>query len=87
MDDDGTASTAGAFTRGLLGLSTAALAGDRVEAERLARGVDRSRHMKLGPGGLADVEWTVQLLQLQHAARVPGLRTTSTLDALEDGGK
>ena len=54
----------------------------RVEAERLARGVDRTRHTKLGPGGLADVEWTVQLLQLQHAARVPGLRTTSTLDAL-----
>jgi glutamate-ammonia-ligase adenylyltransferase len=55
----------------------------RVEAERLARGVDRTRHTKLGPGGLADVEWTVQLLQLTHAARVPGLRTTSTLDALD----
>ncbi|HVF04940.1 MAG TPA: bifunctional [glutamine synthetase] adenylyltransferase/[glutamine synthetase]-adenylyl-L-tyrosine phosphorylase [Frankiaceae bacterium] len=54
----------------------------RVEAERLDRGVDRTRHTKLGPGGLADVEWTVQLLQLQHAARVPGLRTTSTLAAL-----
>jgi glutamate-ammonia-ligase adenylyltransferase len=55
----------------------------RVEAERLARGVDRTRHTKLGPGGLADVEWTVQLLQLQHAFAVPGLRTTSTLDALD----
>ena len=54
----------------------------RVEAERLPRGIDRTRHLKLGPGGLADVEWTVQLLQLRHAARVPGLRTTSTLDAL-----
>ncbi|MDQ1709369.1 MAG: [glutamine synthetase] adenylyltransferase / [glutamine synthetase]-adenylyl-L-tyrosine [Frankiaceae bacterium] len=54
----------------------------RVENERLPRGGDRSRHMKLGPGGLADIEWTVQLLQLQHAHRVPGLRTTSTLDAL-----
>jgi glutamate-ammonia-ligase adenylyltransferase len=54
----------------------------RVEAERLPRGVDRTRHVKLGPGGLADVEWTVQLLQLRHAARVPGLRTTSTLGAL-----
>ncbi len=61
----------------------------RVEAERLPRGVDRTRHMKLGPGGLADVEWTVQLLQLRHAHAVPGLRTTSTLDALAaaaDGG-
>jgi glutamate-ammonia-ligase adenylyltransferase len=54
----------------------------RVEAERLPRGVDRTRHTKLGPGGLADVEWTVQLLQLRHAATLPGLRTTSTLDAL-----
>ncbi len=54
----------------------------RVEAERLPRGIDRTRHTKLGPGGLADVEWTVQLLQLRHAHAVPGLRTTSTLDAL-----
>ncbi|MEP7055794.1 MAG: bifunctional [glutamine synthetase] adenylyltransferase/[glutamine synthetase]-adenylyl-L-tyrosine phosphorylase [Actinomycetota bacterium] len=54
----------------------------RVENERLPRGGDRSRHMKLGPGGLADIEWTVQLLQLQHAHEVRGLRTTSTLDAL-----
>ncbi|HVQ87131.1 MAG TPA: bifunctional glutamine-synthetase adenylyltransferase/deadenyltransferase, partial [Actinomycetes bacterium] len=39
-------------------------------------------HTKLGRGGLADVEWTVQLLQLRHAAAVPSLRTTSTLSAL-----
>ena len=54
----------------------------RVEAERLPRGVDPTRHVKLGRGGIADVEWTAQLLQLQHAHEVPGLRTTSTLDAL-----
>ncbi|WP_020662316.1 bifunctional [glutamine synthetase] adenylyltransferase/[glutamine synthetase]-adenylyl-L-tyrosine phosphorylase [Amycolatopsis benzoatilytica] len=54
----------------------------RVETERLPRGADPTRHTKLGRGGLADVEWTVQLLQLQHAHEVPGLRTTSTLDAL-----
>ena len=54
----------------------------RVEGERLPRGVDPKRHLKLGPGGLSDVEWLVQLMQLQHAHRVPGLRTTSTLDAL-----
>jgi glutamate-ammonia-ligase adenylyltransferase len=28
------------------------------------------------------VEWTIQVLQLQHAARVPALRTTKTLEAL-----
>ncbi len=54
----------------------------RVESERLPRGADPHRHVKLGRGGLADVEWTVQLIQLQHAHEVPGLRTTSTLGAL-----
>jgi glutamate-ammonia-ligase adenylyltransferase len=54
----------------------------RVESERLPRGADPLRHLKLGPGGLADVEWTVQLLQLRHGRRVPELRTPSTLDAL-----
>ncbi len=55
----------------------------RVENERLPQGADRTRHLKLGPGGLSDVEWLVQLLQHAHAHRVPGLRTTSTLAALE----
>ncbi len=54
----------------------------RVDAERLPRGVDRAAHVKLGPGGLADVEWTVQLLQLRHAHAHAGLRTTQTLRAL-----
>ena len=55
----------------------------RVESERLPRGADPSTHLKLGPGGLADVEWAVQLLQLRHAASVEGLRTTRTPQALE----
>jgi len=54
----------------------------RVEAERLPRGADPSTHTKLGRGGLSDVEWTAQLLQLSHAAQVPALRTARTLDAL-----
>ncbi len=54
----------------------------RVDAERLPRGADPTTHTKLGRGGLSDVEWTVQLLQLQHAARVPELQTTSTLPAV-----
>ncbi len=54
----------------------------RVEAERIPRGADRALHLKLGPGGLSDVEWTVQLLQLRHAFAVPELRTTRTLQAL-----
>ena len=55
----------------------------RMEAERLPRGTNPARHIKLGPGGLSDVEWAVQVLQLQHAARVSELRTTSTLEALD----
>jgi glutamate-ammonia-ligase adenylyltransferase len=54
----------------------------RVESERLPRGTDPRRHLKLGPGGIADVEWTVQLLQLCHAAEHPDLRTASTTGAL-----
>ena len=54
----------------------------RVEKERLPRGADPTLNTKLGKGGLADVEWTVQLLQLRFAGQLPGLRTTSTLAAL-----
>ena len=62
----------------------------RVEAERLPRGGDKRTHLKLGLGGLTDVEWTVQLVQLQHAAADPALRTPSTmagLDAAEAAGQ
>ncbi|GAA5116717.1 bifunctional [glutamine synthetase] adenylyltransferase/[glutamine synthetase]-adenylyl-L-tyrosine phosphorylase [Alloalcanivorax gelatiniphagus] len=55
----------------------------RVDVERLPRGADRHTHLKLGRGGLADVEWTVQLLQMRHAGRVEALRTPQTLPALE----
>jgi glutamate-ammonia-ligase adenylyltransferase len=54
----------------------------RVESERLPRGASPTTHLKLGRGGIADVEWTVQLLQMQHGHAVEGLRTTDTLDAL-----
>ena len=55
----------------------------RVDAERLPRGADPNTHTKLGRGGLADIEWTVQLLQLRHAHAVPALRNASTLQALD----
>ena len=54
----------------------------RVDAERLPRNANPNTHLKLGRGGLADVEWTVQLLQMCHAHEIPGLRTTQTLEAL-----
>ncbi|MEV5571219.1 bifunctional [glutamine synthetase] adenylyltransferase/[glutamine synthetase]-adenylyl-L-tyrosine phosphorylase [Spirillospora sp. NPDC052269] len=55
----------------------------RMESERLPRGVDRRLHLKLGPGGLSDVEWVAQLIQLRHAHEIPALRTTRTLAALD----
>ncbi|MEH3140196.1 MAG: bifunctional [glutamine synthetase] adenylyltransferase/[glutamine synthetase]-adenylyl-L-tyrosine phosphorylase [Mycobacterium kyogaense] len=54
----------------------------RVDAERLPRGADPNTNTKLGRGGLADIEWTVQLLQLRFAHKIPALHTTSTLDTL-----
>ena len=55
----------------------------RVESERLPQAADPSRHVKLGRGSLSDVEWFVQLLQLQHTSSRPSLATTSTLEALD----
>jgi glutamate-ammonia-ligase adenylyltransferase len=58
----------------------------RVDAERLPRGADPNTHTKLGRGGLADIEWTVQLLQLRLAHEIPALHTTSTLNTLNAVG-
>jgi glutamate-ammonia-ligase adenylyltransferase len=51
----------------------------RVESERLPAGADPRLHLKLGPGGLADVEWTVQLLQLRLGRDRPEVRSPGTL--------
>src|SRR6185295_17879035 len=55
----------------------------RVDRERLPRGADPHTHLKLGRGGLADIEWTVQLLQLRYAGDVTALRSPRTLTALD----
>ena len=55
----------------------------RVDQERMPKGADPQLHLKFGRGGLADIEWTIQLLQMRHAGQVPELRTTQTLAALE----
>ncbi len=54
----------------------------RVEVERIPVGEDPDFHLKLGKGSLADVEWTVQLLQLQNGADHPEVRGASTLEAV-----
>ena len=55
----------------------------RVEVERLPQGADPKRHLKLGRGSISDVEWLVQLLQLEHASAYPQIQTPHTLPALE----
>ncbi|WP_349827722.1 bifunctional [glutamine synthetase] adenylyltransferase/[glutamine synthetase]-adenylyl-L-tyrosine phosphorylase [Brevibacterium litoralis] len=55
----------------------------RMETERLPRGADPRTHIKLGRGGLSDVEWCAQLIQLRHAHEHPEMRTTRTLPVLD----
>src|SRR5690606_17130484 len=45
------------------------------------------RELKLGRGGLRDVEFAVQLLQLVHGRADPALRSPSTMEALAALGR
>jgi [glutamine synthetase] adenylyltransferase / [glutamine synthetase]-adenylyl-L-tyrosine phosphorylase len=61
----------------------------RIEKERIPKRVAADRHLKLGPGGLSDIEWTIQLLQQRHGCDEPLARSPSTmtaLDGLQDAG-
>jgi glutamate-ammonia-ligase adenylyltransferase len=58
----------------------------RIETERLEPHL-RASDLKLGHGGLLDIEWLTQWLQMQHGRRIPSLRcqnTVQTLDSLAD---
>ena len=55
----------------------------RMEKERVPRGTEARRNLKFGPGGLADVEFSAQILQLRHAHESAELQVTGTLGALE----
>jgi glutamate-ammonia-ligase adenylyltransferase len=57
----------------------------RMERERVTRGADPKRDMKMGPGGASDIEFAVQLMQLRYAHDHPELKSASTLDALRTG--
>ena len=48
---------------------------------RMEEGAKRS-NLKRGPGGVVDIEFIVQMLQLVHGRRVPAVRTTETLAGL-----
>ena len=54
----------------------------RIESERRRAGRDLDADLKEGPGGIRDVEFLVQSLQLFHGGRAPSLRTGNVLEAL-----
>ncbi|MGZ6963226.1 MAG: bifunctional [glutamine synthetase] adenylyltransferase/[glutamine synthetase]-adenylyl-L-tyrosine phosphorylase [Acidimicrobiia bacterium] len=54
-----------------------------IEQERIPTGEDPQFHLKLGRGSLSDVEFAVQLLQLEHGVHHASLRTPETMMALE----
>ena len=43
----------------------------------------RATNLKRGPGGVVDIEFIVQMLQLVHGGREPAVRTPETLAGLE----
>ncbi len=55
----------------------------RMENE-LAKEKDGSYNIKTGRGGMVDVEFTVQYLQLRYGISYPELRTTNTIVALKE---
>ncbi|MDQ3878084.1 MAG: bifunctional glutamine-synthetase adenylyltransferase/deadenyltransferase [Actinomycetota bacterium] len=55
----------------------------RMEKERIPRGSDPRRHIKLGPGGMSDVEFTAQILQLRFGHAISDLTSTSTRESVE----
>ena len=55
----------------------------RIERERREAGRDIERDLKEGPGGIRDVEFLVQALQLLFGGRDPSVRTGNVLDALD----
>ncbi len=58
----------------------------RAEEEVSRKGL-ADREIKRGRGGLRDIEFAVQLLQLVHARHDPGIRSPNTLEALEQLGR
>ena len=57
----------------------------RLEVERGGSG--RGTHVKVGAGGIVDIEFLVQYLQLMHGKQILGLRTPNTLEALRQAAE
>ena len=54
----------------------------RIEEQLLGEGTDLEKHVKLGPGGIRDIEFTVQCLQMIHGAKRKSLCSQNTLEVL-----
>ncbi|MDY0166913.1 MAG: bifunctional [glutamate--ammonia ligase]-adenylyl-L-tyrosine phosphorylase/[glutamate--ammonia-ligase] adenylyltransferase [Thermoguttaceae bacterium] len=60
--------------------------GDVAEVRRMRHRLEETadeHDLKRGPGGIVDVEFLVQMLQLKHGRQLPEIRTPNTLDALD----
>ncbi|HEV3472043.1 MAG TPA: bifunctional [glutamine synthetase] adenylyltransferase/[glutamine synthetase]-adenylyl-L-tyrosine phosphorylase, partial [Actinomycetota bacterium] len=58
---------------------------ERVENQAASvrkRGRSEAEDVKLGPGGIRDIEFSIQLLQLVHGAADPDVRAPATVDAI-----
>ena len=50
--------------------------------DKMSAREQRSRNVKLGTGGIREIELIVQSLQVQHGSAVPGIRHRNTIQAL-----
>ncbi len=54
----------------------------RIEERLVGEGANLEKHVKLGPGAIRDIEFTVQCLQMIHGAKRKSLCSHNTLEAL-----
>ena len=54
----------------------------RIEERLVGEGATLEKHVKLGPGAIRDIEFTVQCLQMIHGAQRKSLCSHNTLEAL-----
>ena len=54
----------------------------RIEERLVGEGANLEKHVKLGPGAIRDIEFTVQCLQMIHGAQRKSLCSHNTLEAL-----
>ena len=54
----------------------------RIEERLVNEGANLEKHVKLGPGAIRDIEFTVQCLQMIHGAKQKSLCSHNTLEAI-----